>query len=104
MAAEIRATTDDDDVQAILRAHPEIESFIERVTQVSGTFYPGAEVALHGARFEDDPPLVLTVKVVEQVSDFAESTNRFAQWLARQKDYDFSVISVAPLPSWTGPS
>lgn len=104
MAAEMRSISEDDEVRRVLREHPEIEAFIQRVAQASVGFYPGAEVVLDGAQFEDDPPLVLTVKAVRRMSDFPEATNRFARWLALQPDYDFELISVAPMPSWSRPA
>jgi hypothetical protein len=87
-------------VRQVLREHPELEAFIERIGQHAIEMFPGAEMSLDTRQYDDwDPPLrmIVTAPYTDREA-FSRRDRAWTSWLLAQPDYDPARLFVTILP------
>ncbi|HVL22579.1 MAG TPA: hypothetical protein VM450_00755 [Thermomicrobiales bacterium] len=87
-------------VRRVLREHPGLEAFIERVSRHAAEVFPGAEMMLDTRQYDDwDPPIRLSVTAPYTDREaFSRLDREWTSWLLAQPGYDPSRIFVTVLP------
>jgi len=89
-------------VLAVLRVHPELPDFILRASEKAEEIFPEVRIALDTVRYDEwDPPVSMTLHVVQPWSEFGRAYDRFLNWLSPNPEYNRDLILVMPM--WAGP-
>jgi len=89
-------------VLAVLREHPELREFIQRASEKADEVFPNVRITLDTVQYDEwDPPVTMTVWVVQPWSEFQKSVDQFTHWLAYESGHDRNLILIMPM--WNGP-
>jgi hypothetical protein len=87
-------------IRQVLREHPELERFIERISRHAAEVFPGAEMSLDTRQYDDwDPPvrLIVTAPYTDREA-FSRLDRAWTTWLLAQPEYDPARLFVTVLP------
>ena len=88
-----------DAVEAVLSAHPELESFIADVSEIANRSFTDVQFVMDARRYEeDDPLLTFRVEVAQPWEDYQQVVNQFIRTVGTRSDYDRDLILV--MPTW----
>lgn len=83
-------------VRRVLREHPELERFIERISRHATELFPGAEMTLDTRQFDDwDPPIQVVVTAPLQTVNYGDTYLRLLEWMNADPDYDPGQVHVS---------
>jgi hypothetical protein len=86
----------------VLREHPEVQEFVVQASEKAKELFPEVSIQLDATRFDDwDPPVTMTIRVLQPWSAFNEANDRFMNWLSYHPDYQRDLLLVMPM--WDGP-
>lgn len=90
-----------DAVEAILSAHPELETFIAEVSAEAHRRFPMVRIELDTVAYDDwDPPLRLLVRASQPIETYRPAILDFTEWVSGRPDYHRDLVLV--LPMWDG--
>jgi hypothetical protein len=87
-------------VRRVLREHPALEAFIERLGRHAAEVFPGAELALDTRQYDDwDPPIrvIVTAPYTDRAA-FVARDREWTTWLLTQPEFNPSQVFVTVLP------
>lgn len=89
-------------VLAVLREHPELREFIQHASEKADEVFPNVRISLDTVQYDEwDPPVTMTINVIQSWSAFHQSYNEYVNWLISNPDFPRELILVMPV--WHGP-
>jgi hypothetical protein len=89
-------------VLAVLREHPEVEDFVQRASEKAKETFPEFSITLDTVRYDEwDPPVSMTIRVVQLLDAFEVAYEAYMRWLVSSPDYPRDFLFV--MPTWDGP-
>lgn len=89
-------------VLSVLHEHPGLREFIQKAVNKANEIFPEFSVSLDTVGYDEwDPPVTLTLSVVQPLNEFARAYDRYVQWVVHEPDYNRELVHVFPV--WRGP-
>lgn len=91
-----------DAIQAVLRAHPELESFIADVSEEAHRRFPEVRIELDTVAYDDwDPPLRVLLHATVPWPEYRRRVDEFMAVVRENPGYNRDLVFVFPM--WDGP-
>jgi hypothetical protein len=83
-------------VRRVLREHPALEAFIERLGRHAAEVFPGAKLSLDTRQYDDwDPPIQVRVVAPLGSRDYGSAYLRLLEWVNADPDYDSAQVHMS---------